>query len=74
MPKKDEQAEELKTIQILLAGLLLKGEPRPEVGKLETLIHVRKGTLSEIFPQRKNRRKEQAAIESPQRGENDAKR
>ena len=54
MPKKPKTNEEqLKTIQILLAGLLLKEEPRPVIDKLEALIEVRKGTLSELFPQRK---------------------
>lgn len=55
MPKKPKTNEEqLKTIQILLAGLLLKEEPRPVIDKLEALIEVRKGTLSELFPQRKS--------------------
>ncbi len=46
-----------KVTQILLAGLLLKGEPRPDVRKLERLIKVEDGTLSELFPQRKSRKK-----------------
>jgi hypothetical protein len=54
VPKKNKSVEDhLKTVQILLSGLLLKQEPRPDVVKLEQLIGVRKGTLSELFPQRK---------------------
>jgi hypothetical protein len=51
--KDSEIAAELRKVQILLAGLLLKEEPRPNVEKLEGFIGVRKGTLSELFPQRK---------------------
>jgi hypothetical protein len=58
VPKKTKSVEEhLKTVQILLAGLLLKEEPRPVVDKLEELIEVRKGTLAEIFPQRKTKKR-----------------
>ena len=58
MPKKPKSVEEhLGTVQVLLAGLLLKEEPRPSVEKLEKLIELRKGTLSELFPQRKSKRK-----------------
>jgi hypothetical protein len=59
MPNKKtkEIDEPSKVIQILLAGLLLKEEPRPNVRKLERLIKVEDGTLSELFPQRKGRKK-----------------
>jgi len=58
MSKKIKSVEEhLQTVQILLAGLLLKEEPRPSVEKLEALLEIRKGTLSELFPQRRNKRK-----------------
>ena len=48
--------DQSKVTQILLAGLLLKQEPRPDVRKLERLIKVEDGTLSELFPQRKPRK------------------
>lgn len=74
MPKKiDYPEQELKTIQLLLAGLLLKEEPRPDVGKLENLIHVRKGTLSEIFPQRKAKKSTKSSAHSATGGESNAK-
>lgn len=59
MAKKKPRAAEdpSKVTQILLAGLLLKEEPRPDVRQLERLIHVDSGTLSELFRQRKPRRK-----------------
>jgi Trp operon repressor len=45
----------LRVIEILLAGLLLQREIQPEVEKLEKLIGIRKGTLSDLFPQRKSK-------------------
>jgi len=42
----------LRTVEILLSGLLLRGADRPAVEKLEKLIGIRKGTLSDLFPQR----------------------
>jgi hypothetical protein len=41
-----------KVTQILLAGLLLRTEPRPDVRMLERLIKVEDGTISKLFPQR----------------------
>jgi hypothetical protein len=55
--------QELKKIQILLAGLLLKEEPRPNVESLERFIGVRKGTLSGLFPQRGTRKEKQTTTE-----------
>jgi hypothetical protein len=57
----DSVEQELKKVQILLAGLLLKDEPRPNVEKLEHFIGVRKGTLSDLFPQRKSRKDKQTS-------------
>lgn len=44
--------DHLRKIEILLAGVLLKTESPPEVAKLEKLIRLRKGKLSDLFPQR----------------------
>jgi hypothetical protein len=52
---KKSEADDDKAVLILLAGLLLRGEPRPDVRKLERLIKVPDGTLSDLFPQRKKR-------------------
>lgn len=57
MPKKNkEDLDAARITQVLLAGLLLKDEPRPDVRKLERLIKVKDGTLSDLFPQRAKRR------------------
>lgn len=58
-----------KITQILLAGLLLRTEPRPDVRMLERLIKVEDGTISRLFPQRpgsigKKRAAKQAKSES----------
>ena len=49
--------EHLRTVEILLAGVLLKEAPRPELEKLAKLIGVRKAILSELFPQRESKKK-----------------
>ena len=52
MPKKNKSTDEhLKTIEIMLAGILLNEETKPEVKKLAKLIGVSDKTLSELFPQ-----------------------
>jgi hypothetical protein len=58
-----EAGEDDKAMLILLAGLLLKEEPRPDVRKLERLIKVKDGTLSELFPQHKKRTSSGTKIE-----------
>jgi hypothetical protein len=45
--------DRIRTVEILLAGLLLKERPSPRIEKLEALIGIRKGTLSELFPKLK---------------------
>lgn len=42
-----------RIVEILLAGLLLKERPPPRIEKLEALIGIRKGILSELFPKLK---------------------
>ena len=49
--------ERLRIVEILLAGMLLKEEPRPDVERLAKLIEIRKATLSELFPQRDGEKK-----------------
>lgn len=68
--KSKDELEELRKVQILLAGLLLKQEPRPNVEKLEAFIGVRKGTLSALFPQRKSRNSRSDSEIEAERGEN----
>jgi hypothetical protein len=72
--KPEGSDQELKIIQLLLAGLLLKDEPRPELGKLAKLIHVRKETLSDLLPEREaprraNRRKRNLETQTAAGGE-----
>jgi len=47
----------LRTVEILLSGLLLRGTDPPAVEKLEKLIGIRKGTLSDLFPKRQMKKR-----------------
>jgi hypothetical protein len=65
MPKKTKSAEDsLRDIQVLLAGLLLKEEPKPDVKKLAKLIGVDDTTISQLFPQRKGKKKDSSVGDS----------
>jgi len=52
VPKKTKSTEEhLRTIELMLAGILLSQDSKPEVKKLAKLIRVSDKALSELFPQ-----------------------
>ena len=58
MPKKIKSDEEsLKNIQLLLAGLLLKEDPKPDVKKLAKLIGVSDKTITDLYRQRAPRKR-----------------
>lgn len=58
MPKQTKSDKEsLRNIQLLLAGLLLKEEPRPDVKKLAKLIGVSDKTITDLYRQRAQRKK-----------------
>ena len=63
--KSNEELEESKVTQILLAGLLLQGEPKPDLHQLEELMKLRHGTLSKIFPQRQSSRRKTSKRAKP---------
>ncbi len=59
MPKRTKSTDDhLRSIEIMLAGVLLSQESKPEVKKLAKLIGVSDKTLSELFPQHESRTKE----------------
>lgn len=57
MPKKTRTTDEhLRTIELMLGGILLGQESKPEVKKLAKLIGVSDKTLSDLFPQEERAR------------------
>ncbi len=57
MGKKPKNVEDhLKTVQILLVGLLLKEEPKPDVKKLAKLIGMSDDVITDLYPQRKTKK------------------
>ena len=66
MPKKTKSDEEsLKNIQLLLAGLLLKEDPKPDVKKLAKLIGVSDKTITELYRQRAPRKRKLPEVGVP---------
>lgn len=57
MPKKTRTTEEhLKTIELLVAGLLMNQEKKPSVQEIARLIGVDESTITELYPQRKSKK------------------
>jgi hypothetical protein len=58
IPKTTKSDEEsLRNVQLLLASLLLKEEPRPDVKKLAKLTGVSDNTITDLFRQRAPKKK-----------------
>lgn len=58
MPKKSKSTEEhLKTIELMLAGVLLNQESKPELRKLAKLIGVSDDAITDLYPQRKGKKR-----------------
>lgn len=54
MPKKTKTTEEhLKTIELLVAGLLMNQDKKPSVQQIARLIGVDESTITDLYPQRK---------------------
>ncbi len=54
MPKKIKTTEgHLKTIELLVAGLLLNQEKKPSVQQIARLIGVDESVIADLYPQRK---------------------
>jgi len=54
MPKKTKTTEErLKTIEFLIAGLLLNQEDKPSIHKIARLMGVNEREIRKLYPQRK---------------------
>ncbi len=58
MPKKSKTTDEhLKTIELLIAGLLLEQKNKPPLQKLARLIGVTESAITDLYPQRKTKKK-----------------
>jgi hypothetical protein len=57
MPKKIKTTEEhLKTIELLIAGILMNQEKKPSVQQIARLIGVDKSVIADLYPQRKSKK------------------
>jgi len=57
MPKRTKSTNDhMETIELLLAGILLNQQSKPDVKKLAKLIGVSDRTITDLYPQRKNKK------------------
>jgi len=57
VPKKTKTTEEhLKTIELLVAGLLMNQEKKPSLHQIARLIGVDESVIVDLYPQRKSKK------------------